>query len=73
VTWWRVGDREVDFVLARGSAILAIEVAGGPEKSDLRGLAAFTKAYPAARTLLIGAQGLPLETALSTPADALLG
>jgi len=73
VTWWRVGDREVDFVLARGSAILAIEVASGQEKSDLRGLAAFTKAYPGARTLLIGAQGLPLETALSTPADALLG
>lgn len=73
VTWWRLGDREVDFVLAGGSAILAIEVASGPEKSDLRGLAAFTKAFPTARTLLVGAQGLPLETVLSTPADALLG
>jgi Predicted ATPase (AAA+ superfamily) len=73
VTWWRVGDREVDFVLAQGSKILAIEVASGHEKSDLRGLGAFTKAFPTARTLLIGAQGLPFETALSTPADALLG
>jgi len=73
VTWWRVGDREVDFVLARGASVLAIEVASGPEKSDLRGLAAFTKAFPGARTLLIGAHGLPLETALSTPADDLLG
>lgn len=73
VTWWRVGDREVDFVLARGSALLAIEVASGPEKSDLRGLAAFTKAFPAGRPLLIGAHGLPLETALSTTADDLLG
>lgn len=73
VTWWRAGDREVDFVLARGSALLAVEVASGPEKTDLRGLAAFTKAFPTARTLLIGAQGLPLETALSTSADVLLG
>ena len=73
VTWWRAGNREVDFVLARGSALLAVEVASGPEKTDLRGLAAFTKAFPTARTLLIGAQGLPLETALSTSADALLG
>lgn len=73
VTWWRVGDREVDFVLARGASVLAIEVASGPEKSDLRGLAAFTKEFPAARTLLIGAHGLPLDRALSTPADALLG
>lgn len=73
VTWWRVGDREVDFVLARGSSILAIEVGSGPEKSDLRGLAAFTRAFPTARQLLIGAQGLPLETALSTSAHELLG
>lgn len=73
VTWWRAGDREVDFVLARGSTLLAIEVASGPEKTDLRGLAAFTKAFPTARTLLIGAQGLALETALSTSAEALLG
>ncbi len=73
VTWWRVGDREVDFVLARGPAIVAIEVSSGPEKSDLGGLAAFTKAYPTARTLRIGGQGLALETALSTPADALPG
>jgi len=59
--------------MARGSSVLAIEVASGPEKSELRGLAAFTKAFPTARPLLIGAHGLPLETALSTPADELLG
>ena len=47
VTWRRVGDRVVDLVVARSSTILAIEVASGPEKSDLRGLAAFSKGYPA--------------------------
>ena len=62
----------MDFVLGRGSSVLAIEVANGPEKSDLRGLAAFTKAFPAASTLLIGAHGLPFETAMSTPADDFL-
>jgi hypothetical protein len=56
-----------------GSSALATEVGSGSEKSDLRGLAAFTKAFPAARPLLIGARGLPLQTVLSTPANELLG
>jgi hypothetical protein len=73
LTWWREGDREVDFILADASRVLAIEVASGAHKRDLRGLDAFGRHVPAARTLLIGAQGIPLEIALSTPARDLLG
>lgn len=72
VLWWREGDREVDFVLAGRSAVLAIEVGSGRPKSSLPGLAAFQRRHGTARSLLIGAQGLPLEVALATPADALL-
>lgn len=72
VTWWREGDREVDFVLAGPEGVLAIEVASGRHKPGLPGLEAFGRAVPS-RKLLIGAQGLPLEVALSTPADDLFG
>ncbi len=72
VLWWREGDREVDFVLAGRSGVLAIEVGSGRPKPSLPGLAAFTRHFGAARTLLIGAQGLPLEVALATSAADLL-
>lgn len=72
VTWWRDRDREVDFVLSGPHGVLAIEVASGRAKSSLPGLAAFSRLVPSARTLLVGAQGLPLEEVLSRPASELL-
>jgi predicted AAA+ superfamily ATPase len=72
VTWWRERGREVDFVLSDGRRLVAIEVASGRRKAALPGLAAFEAAEGPATKLLIGAQGLPLELALSTPAPVLL-
>lgn len=72
VGWWRAGDREVDYVLSGRGDVLAIEVASGRRKPSLPGLEAFGREHPS-RKLLIGAQGLPLETALSLPATELMG
>ena len=72
VTWWREGDREVDYVLADRTKTLAIEVGSGRPKSSLPGLAAFAKRFGPSRALLVGAQGLPLEVALATSAAELL-
>ncbi len=72
VTWWREGNREVDFVLSDGRRILAIEVGSGRAKGSLPGLDAFTRMAPAARPLLIGAQGLPLEQVLGAASGDLL-
>lgn len=69
--WWRDGDREVDFVLADATRVLAIEVTGGRPKRSLPGLSEFGERYPS-RKLLIGGQGLPLDVALSTTARNLL-
>jgi predicted AAA+ superfamily ATPase len=69
VTWWRAGDREVDYVLAGRGGVLAIEVASGRRKPSLPGLEAFGREFES-RKLLIGAQGLPLEAALAMPARA---
>ncbi|MGH2468263.1 MAG: ATP-binding protein [Candidatus Limnocylindrales bacterium] len=72
VSWWRERDREVDFVLSAGRGTpLAIEVASGRRKPSLPGLDAFGKAY-GGRSLLIGAPGLPLETALLSSPEHLL-
>jgi uncharacterized protein len=73
VSWWRERDHEVDFVLADGQRLLGIEVSAGHRKASLPGLGAFASAYRSARTLLIGAQGLSIETVLNSTADELLG
>jgi predicted AAA+ superfamily ATPase len=73
VTYWRERDREVDFVLERGSKILAIEVTSGRRKSSLSGLGAFRQRYGAATTILVGGQGVPLDDFLARPAVEWLG
>jgi hypothetical protein len=51
----------VDFVVARGRDIWAIEVKSG-RSGKTSGLTRFRDRYPQARALLVGAQGIPLET-----------
>ena len=63
--YWRDGDREVDFVVSARATVLAIEVASGRPKGGLPGMAAFQKAYPRTRALLVGAGGMPVEEFLS--------
>ena len=60
LTYWHKGNYEVDFVLQRGEEIVALEIKSGrPAKS--MGMALFRKAYPSARTMIIGGGGIPLE------------
>jgi len=60
ITYWREGDREVDFVVTRGSKSWAIEVKGG-RTGKLSGLEHFRRIYPDANALLVGEGGIPLE------------
>ena len=67
LTYWRDGNDEVDFVLTIGQQIWAIEVKSGlPRK--ISGLTAFKKAYPKAKSFLIGSHGVPLEEFFLKPA-----
>jgi predicted AAA+ superfamily ATPase len=72
ISWWRDRDREVDFVIESQHGLLAMEVGSGRRKGSLPGLAAFTRAYPNARVLLAGAQGMPLADLLRVPARELV-
>jgi len=69
VFYWRERGREVDFVVRAGRTVVAIEVASGRRKDALAGLDAFRLEFRPRRTLLVGAQGIPLQEFLSTPAD----
>jgi hypothetical protein len=71
VTYWRVGDQEVDFVVTRGREVWALEVKSG-RPGRLSGLAAFRARYPHAHALVVGGHGIPLEVFFArAPADFL--
>ena len=53
VMWWREGNEEVDFVLRKGSALIAIEVKSGGE-SGQSGMAEFLRRHPEARRIVVG-------------------
>jgi predicted AAA+ superfamily ATPase len=67
VTYWRDGDAEVDFVVAHGTRIWALEVKSGrPGKTY--GIQAFRKRYPTAKVWLIGESGIKLADFFDRPA-----
>jgi hypothetical protein len=69
VTYWRERSLEVDFVLQRGDALVAIEVKSGGRKQTLPGIAAFDKAHHPTAKLLVGGQGVPIAEFLQAPAS----
>ena len=66
VTYWRVGDQEVDFVVTQGREVWALEVKSG-RPGRLSGLAAFRARYPRAQALLVGGEGITLEDFFARP------
>ncbi|MFA5809007.1 MAG: ATP-binding protein [Thermoleophilia bacterium] len=72
LTYWKVRDHEVDFVISRGKQLVAIEVKSGKRKDSLPGMTAFSRAYAGARKLLVGADGIPIDEFLLTPAESWL-
>ena len=69
LSYWRDRNREVDFVLQEAGRLTAIEVKSGRAPGSLRGMAAFSKAFSPTRNLLVGGDGIPLETFLRRPAE----
>jgi len=69
--YWRENNREVDFVASAGGQLTAIEVKSGRAQHRPAGMAAFTAAFGAThkpRKLLVGGDGIDVETFLSKPA-----
>jgi len=59
VFYWTDRGREVDFLLARGRKLVAIEIKSGRRAGALPGLLRFGEVHPTARKLLVGADGVP--------------
>jgi len=70
VYYWASGNLEVDYVLQRGKALVAIEVKSGRLKTTLPGMTAFTTAAKVKKALLVGPRGIPLEDFLATDPSA---
>ena len=67
--YWRKNQHEVDFVLQRGRRVVAIEVKSGPQRRDASGMAEFEKQFSPVCSLVVGADGIPLNEFLSEPAE----
>jgi uncharacterized protein len=67
ITYWREGNYEVDFVVARGRDIWAFEAKSG-RSGKTAGLTRFRNRYPEAKALLVGGQGIPLKEFFSRDA-----
>ena len=65
--YWRERNREVDFVVQAGDRLVAIEVKSGRATDTLAGMAAFSEAFRPTRKLLVGGDGIDVETFLSKP------
>ena len=67
VYYWRERNREVDFVVRAGTSLAAIEVKSRRSAETLPGMAAFSEAFAPTRKLLVGGDGIDVETFLSKP------
>ena len=72
LSWWREGDREVDFVVSGVGGLAAIEVKSGRAPASQPGIAAFMTAFAGLgpiRPLLVGGDGIGLERFLLEPPE----
>lgn len=65
--YWRERNREVDFVVMDGRRTVGIEVKSGRVRETPAGMETFSKAFPFARALLVGGDGIPVEDFLAMP------
>ena len=67
--YWRERNREVDFVVRAGRALVAIEVKSGRTRNTAPGMEAFAAAFRPTRKLLVGGDGIALEDFLARPVE----
>lgn len=68
ITYWREGNKEVDFLVSLRDRLLAIEVKSGRRTRALSGLLAFRRQFTTAQTMVVGTGGIPTEEFLSRSA-----
>jgi len=69
VFYWRDRGMEVDFVVSTAQALTAIEVKSGRASVVQSGMTAFSDAFKPRRKLLVGGDGIAVESFLSRPVE----
>lgn len=69
--YWAERNHEVDFVLQRGTSIVAIEVKSGRKKQDAPGMELFSREFGTAKKLLVGTGGISVEEFISVQPEQL--
>jgi uncharacterized protein len=69
VFYWRERNVEVDFVIRGGRTLTGLEVKSGRASAARSGLQVFGEAFEPQRKLLVGADGISLDSFLSRPAE----
>ena len=69
IFYWRDRNLEVDFIVQSGQLLTAIEVKSGRASAARSGLESFAKAFKPQRKLLVGADGIAIESFLLRPAE----
>lgn len=67
VYYWRKGNNEVDFIISKGSDLVAIEVKSGKSQTNIPGLRLFKEKYKTKKAITIGGSDIDIETFLETP------
>ena len=65
--YWSGRNMELDFVLAGGKAVVAIEVKSGRRRTSLPGMDTFASKFKVTKKLLVGGSGISLEDFLERP------
>ncbi len=65
--YWSGRNMEVDFVLAGGRAVVAIEVKSGRRRTSLPGVDTFARRFKVTKKLLVGGGGISVEEFLERP------
>ncbi|MBM3610541.1 MAG: ATP-binding protein [Alphaproteobacteria bacterium] len=69
ISYWREGNKEVDFIMSNGDTVIPIEVKSSQKRTALPGIELFSKKFHATKKLLVGGQGISIEEFLLRPAE----
>jgi len=62
ISYWRDGNAEVDYILERGARMIGLEVKSGLKKGTTAGMHLLKQRYNPSKVLLVGGEGISLET-----------
>jgi predicted AAA+ superfamily ATPase len=69
ISYWREGNKEVDFIIQKGEKVIALEVKSNRKRTSLPGLDAFSQRFQTTKKLLVGGQGISLAEFMRKPID----